>query len=523
MPQRQPIAFLSYVRSDDEHDGGRITAFRERLEGEVRMQTGKPFAIFQDRNDISWGQNWEDRINKSLYDVTFLIPILTPSFFQSPACRSEFQAFLLKEKTLGVTRLILPLYYVSCDELSENYITGSDGIADNIRARNWTDWRPLRFKPQNDEAVATALATMAGMIKGSMNELAAISIAAASAKPEREKSIEISPDLRLPPILAEAQILQSRTSELSVFEEQTDVPADYEVEEARPTDRFDPNIWNVVSLHPYYAYTKKYDEVVKAGELADRAELMRLQGYLSSFVSAMKKMYDARLSQMLSRFHLRDDRRLAVSILIDNSGSMRGRPITITAAWSLLIGEWLERLGAATEFLGFTTRAWKGGQSREAWLADGKPPKPGRLNDLRHLVYKSFDVDLSASAPNFSVMMREGLLKENIDGEAVLWAAARLRNQPADQRILVVFSDGAPVDDSTLSVNPGNFLEKHLKHVISTISSELTLHAVGIGHDVSRYYPSAVKADDDNFGFKFFETLTNDPAFLRCYDEDGVD
>jgi cobaltochelatase CobT len=121
MPTRQPIAFLSYVRSDDEHDGGRITAFRQRLEGEVKMQTGKPFAIFQDRNDIAWGQNWEERINSSISDVTFLIPVLTPSFFQSPACRSEFKAFLLREKTLGVNRLILPLYYVSCDEL--------DGVA----------------------------------------------------------------------------------------------------------------------------------------------------------------------------------------------------------------------------------------------------------------------------------------------------------------------------------------------------------------------------------------------------------
>src|SRR6185503_19916438 len=132
MPTRQPIAFLSYVRSDDEHEGGRITAFRQRLEGEVQMQTGKPFPIFQDRNDIAWGQNWEERIKKSLYDVTFLIPVLTPSFFQSPACKLEFESFVLKENTLGVNRLILPLYYVECDELDAIYAKGVNSIADII-------------------------------------------------------------------------------------------------------------------------------------------------------------------------------------------------------------------------------------------------------------------------------------------------------------------------------------------------------------------------------------------------------
>jgi cobaltochelatase CobT len=513
MPLRQPIAFLSYVRSDDEHDGGRITAFRERLEGEVRMQTGKPFAIFQDRNDILWGQNWEERINKSLYDVTFLIPILTPSFFQSPACRWEFQAFLLKENTLGVNRLILPLYYVTCDELGESYIAGVDEIADNLKARNWTDWRPLRFKSQSDEAVAAVLATMAGTIKASMNELAAIGVAAASVNPDKE----ISSKLMVSSILAEEKA--PGISEL----ERVEVPIEYEVEQVRSTDKFDGNILKVVSRQPYYVYIKKFDEVVDAGELADRAELMQLHKYLSNFVSDIKKRFDAQLARMLLPFHLKDKRRLAVTILVDNSGSMRGRPITTTAAWSLLIGEWLERLGATTEFLGFTTRAWKGGQSREVWLADGKPANPGRLNDLRHLIYKPFGADLRTSAPNFSVMMREGLLKENIDGEAVLWAAGRLQSTPADKRVLVVFSDGAPVDDSTLSVNPGNFLEKHLRDVVSTISSHLTLYAIGIHQDVSRYYPRAVKADEDNFGFKFFETLINDPAFLECYDDVSQD
>jgi cobaltochelatase CobT len=157
-------------------------------------------------------------------------------------------------------------------------------------------------------------------------------------------------------------------------------------------------------------------------------------------------------------------------------------------------------------------------------LADGKPANPGRLNDLRHLVYKSFSADVSVAAPNFAVMMREGLLKENIDGEAVLWAAARLRNQSADKKILFVFSDGAPVDDSTLSVNSGNFLEKHLKDVISTISTQLALYAIGVGHDVSRHYPTAVTANDPNdLGFRFFETLIKDPGFLQCYHKRRAD
>jgi hypothetical protein len=481
------------------------------------MQTGKPFAVFQDRNDIAWGQNWEDRITSSLSDVTFLIPILTPSFFQSPACRFEFRAFLLKEKTLGVNRLILPLYYVPCHELGENYVKGSDEIAENLRARNWTDWRPLRFKSLSDEAVSATLATMAGTIKASMDELAAIGIAA-SAKPTKGVPAEITSDVGLPKILSEAEIPSSGTVEPASTEEQIETATEYEIAEARPDGAFDPDIWKVPYVHPYYAYTKKYDEIIEAAELADRAELMKLHKYLSSFVRAMKKLHDTGIAQTLSGLRMIGDRRLAVSILIDNSGSMRGRPITITAAWCLLIGEWLDRLGVSTEFLGFTTRAWKGGQSREQWLADQKPANPGRLNDLRHLIYKSFAADISSSAPNFGVMMREGLLKENIDGEAVLWAASRLRSYPADEKMLFVISDGAPVDDSTLSVNPGNFLEKHLRQVISTISTHLTLCAVGIGHDVSRYYPTAVTANDPNeLGFRFFERLVEDPAFLKCY------
>jgi cobaltochelatase CobT len=193
---------------------------------------------------------------------------------------------------------------------------------------------------------------------------------------------------------------------------------------------------------------------------------------------------------------------------------MRGERVIYTAAWGILIAEWMDRLRISAEILGYTTRAWKGGQSREAWIAAGKPMNPGRLNDLRHLVYKSFSASIGASAPNFGVMAREGLLKENIDGEAILWAASRLQQQPSANKILFVISDGAPVDDSTLSVNPGNYLEKHLRSVIDTVSTKVRLYAIGLGFDVSRYYPNAITINDaTELGPRFFEILVNDPAF----------
>ncbi len=174
MTDRHPLAFLSYVRSDDEHDGGRISTFRERLEGEVRMHRGRAFPIFQDRNDIAWGQHWESRIRQSISDVTFFIPIVTPSFFRSPACRHEFEAFLLKETTLGVNRLILPVYYLTSEQMSNDYPVGLDSIADVIRGRQWTDWRRFRFKPHSDEGVAEALSLLAETIRESIDELESI-------------------------------------------------------------------------------------------------------------------------------------------------------------------------------------------------------------------------------------------------------------------------------------------------------------------------------------------------------------
>jgi cobaltochelatase CobT len=187
-----------------------------------------------------------------------------------------------------------------------------------------------------------------------------------------------------------------------------------------------------------------------------------------------------------------------VTLLLDNSGSMRGRPITVAATCADILARTLERCGVKVEILGFTTKQWKGGQAREAWLAAGKPPSPGRLNDLRHIIYKSADAPWRRSKRSLALMMREGLLKENIDGEALAWAHRRLLGRREHRRILMMISDGAPVDDSTLSVNSGSYLEMHLRQVIEEIEnrSPIELIAIGIGHDVTRYYRRAVTITD---------------------------
>jgi len=203
--------------------------------------------------------------------------------------------------------------------------------------------------------------------------------------------------------------------------------------------------------------------------------------------------------------------------LIDNSGSMRGRPITVAAMSADILARTLERCAVKVEILGFTTRAWKGGQSRERWIAAGKPPNPGRLNDLRHIVYKPADAPWRRARRSLGLMLREGILKENIDGEALLWAHNRLMARTEQRRILMVISDGAPVDDSTLSVNPGNYLEKHLRQVIEEIEhhSPVELIAIGIGHDVTRYYKRAVTiVDAEQLGGTMLEKLA------ELFDED---
>lgn len=282
----------------------------------------------------------------------------------------------------------------------------------------------------------------------------------------------------------------------------------------------------------YNIFTEKFDEVVQATDLCPPEELEQLRALLDkqleSLTGAVARLanklqrklmaqqnrswsYDleegvldtARLTRVVTdpmqplSFKAESDtnfRDTIVTLLIDNSGSMRGRPITIAAICGDILARTLERCGVKVEILGFTTRAWKGGKSREAWMEAGRPPNPGRVNDIRHIIYKSADQPWRHARRNLGLMMREGLLKENIDGEALLWAYKRLMSRPENRRIMMVISDGAPVDDSTQSVNPGNYLEAHLRSVIEDIElrSPIQLIAIGIGHDVTRYYRRAV-------------------------------
>jgi cobaltochelatase CobT len=286
----------------------------------------------------------------------------------------------------------------------------------------------------------------------------------------------------------------------------------------------------------YKVFTTAYDEVVPAEDLCDADELTRLRAYLdqqlaafSSVVSRLANKLQRRLLAQQNRawtfdleegmldvarltrviidptaplsFKQEEDvefRDTVVTLLIDNSGSMRGRPIMVAAVCADILARTLERCAVKVEVLGFTTRAWKGGTSRDEWIKAGKPPAPGRLNDLRHIIYKSADAPWRRARKNLGLMMREGLLKENIDGEALMWAHQRLIGRPEARRILMVISDGAPVDDSTLSVNSGHYLERHLRQVIAEIEtkSPVELIAVGIGHDVTRYYRRAVTIVD---------------------------
>jgi cobaltochelatase CobT len=289
-------------------------------------------------------------------------------------------------------------------------------------------------------------------------------------------------------------------------------------------------------LPDYKAFSKRHDETVFAEDLCEAEELDRLRAYLdkqlqnlSSIVARLANRLQRRLMAQQNRsweFDLEegmldaarlprvvidpqqplsfkrekdtDFRDTVVTLLLDNSGSMRGRPITVAATCADILARTLERCGVKVEILGFTTKAWKGGQAREAWLQAGKPAAPGRLNDLRHIVYKAADAPWRRARKNLGLMMREGLLKENIDGEALDWAHKRLMARPEQRRILMMISDGAPVDDSTLSVNPGNYLERHLRQMIEEIEthSPVELIAIGIGHDVTRYYRRAVTIVD---------------------------
>ena len=328
----------------------------------------------------------------------------------------------------------------------------------------------------------------------------------------------------------DAEAMEATAEEMmdNIDDEEAEIPG----EAHRPELPFSEG----TSLSDYKVFCTKYDEEITAEELCDAAELERLRGFLDQHLANLQGVV-GRLANRLQRklmaqqnrgwdFDLEEGyldaarltrvitdpmnplsfkmeretifRDTVVTLLLDNSGSMRGRPITIAAICADILARTLERCGVKVEILGFTTRAWKGGQSRELWLEADKPTTPGRLNDLRHIIYKAADAPWRRSRNNLGLMMREGLLKENIDGEALLWAHGRLMRRMEHRRILMMISDGAPVDDSTLSVNPGNFLERHLREVISDIESHspIELLAIGIGHDVTRFYSNALTIVD---------------------------
>ncbi|MEQ9038001.1 MAG: cobaltochelatase subunit CobT [Silicimonas sp.] len=328
---------------------------------------------------------------------------------------------------------------------------------------------------------------------------------------------------------SQAQISMDDLADMEAGEEAElpDGEAEMEPPPPMPVSDADPN---------YTVYTGQFDEEIKAEDLAEPAELERLRAYLDQQLDPLKGAVSRLANKLQRRLQAQQSRswefdldegildaaRLArivanptvplaykmekdtefrdtvVTLLLDNSGSMRGRPISIAAICADVLARTLERCNVKVEILGFTTRAWKGGQAREKWLHEGRPQLPGRLNDLRHIIYKSADAPWRRARENLGLMMKEGLLKENIDGEALEWAYRRMLNRREARRVLMVISDGAPVDDSTLSVNPANFLEKHLRDVIALIErkKQVELLAIGIGHDVTRYYDRAVTITD---------------------------
>lgn len=472
MNKNDPVAFLSYVRSDDDHDGGRITDLRQRLEGEVRMQTGLPFHIFQDRNDILWGQQWKERLEEALMSVTFLIPIVTPSFFRSNACRDEFRTFISREKMLGENQLILPIYYVKAP-LLEGEPLETDEIAKTIKARNWADWREYRFDSLLDARLRSAVASLASDIVNATERLTAVLDAAQNVTTPSEKRHKVKAKRGPAEPKRPAKEVGSTEQLLPKVVAAT--------ESALP-----------LQSPLYHAYTKEFDEILDAGDLLDKTKVLQLHSRLLTCVrrETSAAAHDALASFSDAMRRAGKDGDFCVTLLLDNSGSLRGEPIEKIAAWASVISRILTEEEIPNEVLGFTTRAWKGGQSRELWLESGRPAAPGRLNDLRHVVYKRFDQTFQEADINFSIMLQDGLLKENIDGEAISWASDRITQRPEKRKIIISLSDGAPVDDSTLSVNPENYLTDHLIETVKELraSDDIEIYGAGLNHDVSQYY-----------------------------------
>ncbi|MFD1344527.1 cobaltochelatase subunit CobT [Litorisediminicola beolgyonensis] len=344
---------------------------------------------------------------------------------------------------------------------------------------------------------------------------------------EADASPDQSQEQTQDPSQAQVSMDDAAEQELGDEVEMPEGEASQEPPAPPPVSDADPN---------YKVFDTTHDEEIRAEELADPAELERLRAYLDQQLEPLKGAVSRLANKLQRRLQAKQNRswefdreegildagRLArvvanpttplsfkvekdmefrdtvVTLLLDNSGSMRGRPISIAAICADVLARTLERCDVKVEILGFTTRAWKGGMAREKWLNEGREQQPGRLNDLRHIIYKGADAPWRRARANLGLMMKEGLLKENIDGEALEWAHRRLAGRPEQRKILMVISDGAPVDDSTLSVNPANFLEKHLRDVIAMVERkrQVELLAIGIGHDVTRYYDRAVTITD---------------------------
>ena len=417
------------------------------------------------------------------------------------------------------------------DTLTENQAKFGDAVHDLLQALDMGDQsnaEPDEDDDQDDEQ------------NGENND------AGAEGSPDNEAAQEMSAD--------QAQAMTDEMSDAAMESAQSatsDTFEDGELgDDETPGEATRPNSKgaNEPRGPEYHAFAPKFDEVIAAEDLCDHDELERLRSYLDKqlahlqgvvarlanrlqrrLMAQQNRAWDfdleegildpARLSRVvtdphhpLSFMHEKEAtfRDTVVTLLLDNSGSMRGRPITVAATCADILARTLERCGVKVEILGFTTRAWKGGQSREAWLAAGKPANAGRLNDLRHIIYKSADAPWRRARKNLGLMMREGLLKENIDGEALDWAHKRLLGRSEQRKILMMISDGAPVDDSTLSVNAGNYLERHLRYIIEEIEtrSPVELIAIGIGHDVTRYYRRAVTiVDAEELGGAITEKL----------------
>ena len=350
---------------------------------------------------------------------------------------------------------------------------------------------------------------------------------AADDQDETEADPERAQDEQMDPSEAQVTLDDMADDEMSDEAEMPDADAPLDPPAPPPASDADPN---------YLVYNSDHDEEIMAEDLAEPAELERLRAYLDQQLEPLKGAVSRLANKLQRRLQAQQNRswlfdleegildagRLArvvanpttplsfkqekdtefrdtvVTLLLDNSGSMRGRPISIAAICADVLARTLERCQVKVEVLGFTTRAWKGGLAREKWLAEGRPQQPGRLNDLRHIIYKKADAPMRRTRDNLGLMMKEGLLKENIDGEALEWAHRRIVARPEQRKILMVISDGAPVDDSTLSVNPANYLEKHLRDVIEMVEKrkQVELLAIGIGHDVTRYYDRAVTITD---------------------------